>query len=337
MKVLKIIGIIVGLLIAIVAILGIIAPKEMTVARSTIIDAPPSTVYKYISTFEQSNRWQPWMQLDPSMESGIKGTDGEVGTTYWWEGNGDVGKGEQIVTAMVPNERVEVDLKFIEPWESNAAAYTELDEVEDGTKVTWGFSSPMSFPMNIMGMLMSGTLEADYDKGLANLKALVEEEKDRVSDAYEIRTIDFPAKQLVALRKEMPMSEMGTFIQKEMPKIGEAVMSKNIEMAGTAMTLTYVWDEENGVTESAVAIPVNGEQDLGGDYEFVEIAATKALVVDYYGEYEGSVAAHMAIDEYMKAQGLTWKTPVIEEYVTDPSQEPDPSKWLTRVYYLLEG
>lgn len=336
MKVLKIIGIIVGLLIAIVAVLGIVAPKEMSVARSTVIDAPASTVYKYISTFEQTNRWQPWMQLDPSMKSGIDGTDGEVGTKYWWEGNGDVGKGEQIVKSMTPNKSVEMDLRFIEPWESSAVAKTELEEVEGGTKVTWGFSSPMSFPMNIMGMLMSGALETDYDKGLANLKALVEEEKDMMP-TYEIQTIDFPAKQLVALRKEMPISEMSTFIQTEMPKIGEAVMTKNIEMAGTAMTLTYVWDEENGVTESAVAIPVSGEQDLGGDYEFVEIPATKALVVDYYGEYDGTVAAHEAIDAHMKAQGLTWKTPVIEEYVTDPSQEPDPSKWLTRVYYLLEG
>ncbi|MEL6945811.1 MAG: SRPBCC family protein, partial [Bacteroidota bacterium] len=324
------------LLLAIVTVLGILAPKEMTVARSVVVDAPAATVYKYISTFEQTNRWQPWMQLDPSMKSGINGTDGEVGTTYWWEGNGDVGKGEQVVKAIVPNKSVEVDLRFIEPWESSALAKTELEEVEGGTKVTWGFSSPMSFPMNIMGLFMTGALEADYDKGLANLKTLVEEEKDK-APAYEVRTVDFPATQLVALRKEMPISEMGTFIQTEMPKIGEAVIGKNIEMAGTAMALTYKWDQENEMTETAVAIPVNGEQNVGGDYEFIEIAEGKALVIDYYGEYDGSVVAHEAMDAYLAANGLSFKMPVIEEYVTDPTTEPDPSKWLTRIYYFLEG
>jgi hypothetical protein len=28
--------------------------------------------------------------------------------------------------------------------------------------------------------------------------------------------------------------------------------------------------------------------------------------------------------------------PVIEQYVTDPGQEPDSSKWLTRVFYPVE-
>ncbi|MEM6697033.1 MAG: GyrI-like domain-containing protein, partial [Bacteroidota bacterium] len=136
---------------------------------------------------------------------------------------------------------------------------------------------------------------------------------------------------------EIPISEMGTFIQTEIPKIGAAVMSKNIEMAGTAMGLTYKWDEENQMTETAVAIPVNGEQDLGNDYKFVEIPEGKALVIDYYGYPDGSVVAHEAMDAYINANHLSTKMPVIEEYVTDPSQEPDPSKWLTRVYYLLEG
>jgi hypothetical protein len=28
--------------------------------------------------------------------------------------------------------------------------------------------------------------------------------------------------------------------------------------------------------------------------------------------------------------------PVIEEYVTGPETEPDTSKWLTKIYYLLD-
>ncbi|MEM0992900.1 MAG: SRPBCC family protein, partial [Bacteroidota bacterium] len=315
-----------------------IAPKEMKVDRSIVIDAAPEKVYPYISTFEQTNRWQPWMQLDPNMETGIEGTDGTEGVKYWWRGNDEVGSGEQVVKNMVANEKVEVDLRFIEPWESEALAVTSLKAVEGGTQVNWGFSSPMPFPVNIMALFMTGSLEKDYDKGLSNLKALVEEELAQAPDVtYEVKTVDFPTKHLVTYRKEVPMTAIDAFIQEQMPKLGQAVISKNIEMKGTAMSLTYKWDEAEQITDASVAIPVDEGTDLGGEYQSVTIPAGKALVVDYYGAYEGSIVAHEAIDAYIKANNLSMSLPVIEEYVTDPSQEPDPSKWLTRVYYLIEG
>jgi effector-binding domain-containing protein len=62
----------------------------------------------------------------------------------------------------------------------------------------------------------------------------------------------------------------------------------------------------------------------------------KALKVDYYGDYAGSEQAHVAIMEYIDQNGLTAKEPVIELYITDPGMEPDTSKWLTTIYYLVE-
>jgi hypothetical protein len=37
----------------------------------------------------------------------------------------------------------------------------------------------------------------------------------------------------------------------------------------------------------------------------------------------------------MKSKGLT-NGPVIEEYVTDPMNEADTTKWLTNIYYTLK-
>jgi effector-binding domain-containing protein len=67
------------------------------------------------------------------------------------------------------------------------------------------------------------------------------------------------------------------------------------------------------------------------------VPAGKALVIDYYGSYEGIGGAHMAMDEYVKSNNLKQKSPVLEQYITDPETEPDTSKWLTKVIYLLEG
>ena len=43
------------------------------------------------------------------------------------------------------------------------------------------------------------------------------------------------------------------------------------------------------------------------------------------------------MDDYFKANGLEPSKLVMEEYVTDPGAEPDTSKWLTKIYYFLEG
>ncbi len=42
------------------------------------------------------------------------------------------------------------------------------------------------------------------------------------------------------------------------------------------------------------------------------------------------------MDEYMEEKKLQSIPQVIEEYVTDPVQEPDTAKWLTRIIYFVE-
>ena len=59
-------------------------------------------------------------------------------------------------------------------------------------------------------------------------------------------------------------------------------------------------------------------------------------MINYYGPYEESNKPHEAIEKYLQAKNLTASLPCWEEYVTDPEEEPDQSKWLTRIYYFLE-
>jgi effector-binding domain-containing protein len=54
------------------------------------------------------------------------------------------------------------------------------------------------------------------------------------------------------------------------------------------------------------------------------------------GGYSGIGKAHEAMDAYMASNKLEQKAPVIEEYITDPGSEPDSSKWLTKIMYLIK-
>ena len=44
----------------------------------------------------------------------------------------------------------------------------------------------------------------------------------------------------------------------------------------------------------------------------------------------------MAMQEYMEANSLVDNGPPYEVYITDPGQEPDPTKWITELYWPIK-
>ncbi|MDX1906716.1 MAG: SRPBCC family protein [Bacteroidia bacterium] len=171
MKALRITLFVVLSLVAILAVLVLIAPKEVMVERSTLIDAPHAAVFDQMRHFAHFQQWSPWSALDPDMKFSISGTDGAVGARYAWEGNDQVGKGEMTMTSITP-ERIDIDLHFIAPFETNDKTYYELAADGDQTKVTWAMTSHMPVPMNVMSLLMNmdEMIGKDFEKGLATLK-----------------------------------------------------------------------------------------------------------------------------------------------------------------------
>jgi effector-binding domain-containing protein len=95
------------------------------------------------------------------------------------------------------------------------------------------------------------------------------------------------------------------------------------------------WDEVAGIFHVAVAAPVRKKIEVEG-LEMISLPKSTTYWLDYYGPYEKSSLAHFAMERYFSQNGLTIKAPVIEAYLTDPTQEPNPDKWLTRIYYFTE-
>lgn len=168
--------IIVGV-IALVLLLAMIAPKTYKVSRTTEISRPKAEVFEYLKSLKKMDEWSPWAKKDPNMKKNFTGTDGAVGAVSYWNGNKDVGEGEQEITRIVDGERIESELRFLKPWKSTSDCYTQVDDAGNGkTKVTWGFSGKNKFPMSIMMLFMSmdKMVGKDFEAGLKNLKGVLE-------------------------------------------------------------------------------------------------------------------------------------------------------------------
>lgn len=164
-------------LLAIIIVLAIIAPKSYNVNRSIVISRPRSEVFDYLKYLKNMDYWSPWAKKDPNMEKKFTGTDGEVGAISYWNGNKDVGEGEQEITAIVPGERIDGELRFLKPWKSQSDCYLIMEDANgNNTKVTWGFKGKNKFPMSIMMLFMNmdKMVGKDFEEGLSNLKANLE-------------------------------------------------------------------------------------------------------------------------------------------------------------------
>lgn len=168
---------ILGAIFLLFVLLALLAPKSYRVERSIVINKSVSEVFNYLKHIKNQDHWSPWKKKDPDMIQEFIGTDGEVGFISKWEGNKDVGVGEQEIMNIVENDRVEARLRFFKPWKSESDAVTKVEEAGNNqTKVTWGFSGKNKVPANIFMMLynVDKHVGKDFEEGLASLKEILE-------------------------------------------------------------------------------------------------------------------------------------------------------------------
>ena len=176
MKILKFILFFILGLVALVLIAALFIDKDYTVERSVTINQPKALVFDYLKSLKSQNDWSVWGKKDPNMKSEFIGTDKTVGCISKWSGNDDVGVGEQEIMKIIEGERIENELRFTKPMESKSLAHFITEAVDSNTTtVKWGFSGTSAYPMNIMNTMMDGMVGKDFEDGLKNLKAKLEQ------------------------------------------------------------------------------------------------------------------------------------------------------------------
>lgn len=166
------------LFISIVLIVAYFMPKEYSVEREITVNRPADSIFKYVRSLKNQNEFSVWAKRDPKINISYKGTDGEVGSVSSWESKvKEVGVGEQQITKITENRRLDFALRFKKPMEDTAVGFMSTEPVsENQTKVKWGISGVIPYPTNIMlpMLKMDQMIGNDLQKGLENLKEKME-------------------------------------------------------------------------------------------------------------------------------------------------------------------
>ncbi|HEX8549306.1 MAG TPA: SRPBCC family protein [Cytophagaceae bacterium] len=178
MKILKVLFGVLFVIISFALVVAAFTEKNYAVERDITIDRPNEAVFNYIKFLKNQDNYSVWAMKDPNMKKEYRGTDGAVGFVATWESDqSDVGKGEQEIKKISAGNRIDTELRFLEPFQATDHAYMVTEALsENQTKTKWGFNGQMKYPMNLMLLFinMEEMLGKDLETGLKNLKTNLE-------------------------------------------------------------------------------------------------------------------------------------------------------------------
>jgi hypothetical protein len=171
-----------GLAAVVILLTALIAlqPSTFVVERSLVIGAPAAVVYPHIASLRAMDAWSPWARMDASLKTVYAGPEAGVGSRSAWEGP-EMGKGRIAITAVKPDQEVEMQLEMLTPLPATNRILFRLDPQAGGTGVTWRMEGRNAFVGKALSLVMDmdTMVGGEFEKGLAALKTLAETEAAR--------------------------------------------------------------------------------------------------------------------------------------------------------------
>ena len=120
MRILRIAGLIVAVLLAGVAVLASFQPDTLRVQRSVTVAAPAAKVFPFVDDFKRWAEWSPFEHIDPTMRRTYGTPVAGKNATYAWDGEGKAGAGKMTIVESTPPSKVGISLDFERPMKDHA-------------------------------------------------------------------------------------------------------------------------------------------------------------------------------------------------------------------------
>jgi effector-binding domain-containing protein len=330
----RLLFIIIGLAALLVCV-GLVLPDQARVERSIVIQRPATHVFAVLNGFSRFNAWSPWAMLDPKTRYRFEGAAEGVGAKMSWVSDDPtVGQGSQEILAAVPNSNIKLRLQF---GPNKAEANYDIQDTPGGVQLTWTLVSDFGWDIagRYFGLFFDRTVGADFDRGLARLKALVEQlPAENYADLKIERTMLEPMKiayvsgstandpKAIEAAFALAVGELNSFIQ-----------LSGIQQAGQPLAISRAINADK--YEFDVAIPVDrSDVPVTGNVRFGQTFAGPALRVAHTGPYDTVASVYPKINAFLavhqlRSSGRTW-----EQYMSDPAATPA-NQILTYVFVPL--
>ncbi len=262
MKVLKIILIIVGILVAAMLIVPLFSPATAKVSAGIEIQKEPSEIFPLVASYTDREKWDPWVASDSTTKVTIHSKSGFIGSTYEWDGV-KLGTGRMEVISVTDNESIKSSLWFGDMDSPSEIEWT-FEPVENGTQLVWSFSQETSYPIGRLGMIFGKIfLKQSFESGLKNLKEYLESMPHSMSSLGRISlTTQQPITAMVA-NGAGTMETIGEQLGNLYGVIMTEVQANNLKISGDAFEF-YLTDPgsepDTAKWQTLIAFPIQMAQ-----------------------------------------------------------------------------
>jgi len=173
--------ILIAIAVIILALVVVVAmqPADFRIVRTGTMSAPSPAIFAQVNDFHNWLAWSPWEKLDPALKRTYEGAPAGTGAVYSWVGNKKVGEGRMTLTESRPSDLIRIKLEFIRPFKATNTTEFTFKPQDGQTLVTWTMTGRNNFMSKAfcLFMNMDKMVGGDFEKGLANMKSVVEAAK----------------------------------------------------------------------------------------------------------------------------------------------------------------
>lgn len=329
MKTLKIIALVVFGIIGLFLLVCLFLPKNVHTEGIGVIKAPASLVFEQVNNFKNWEKWSPF-QEDSTMKYEYQGPESGVGCKVLWTSQKS-GNGSQTITESIPYSFLKTDLDFME--QGSAFSVYTFEQQGDSTIMKWSTDMlDLGYPLGrFMGLFMNGMMQPYYKKGFENLNSILSD-----MPKIEVSIQQLEKRNALLIKDSAMVNDIGAKMGELFGELSAFMATNKIEMAGYPYCIYYSWDYSKPfVMECAIPVTVKVAKTTGR-IQFREFQPTKVAKTVHLGSYESTAKTHESMGVYLSTNklenfGFPW-----EVYVTDPTTEPDTSKWITEIYYPIK-
>lgn len=306
---------------------------KINIKKSIVINKSASEVFAKLNDFNEWKVWSPWLVMEPKALVNVR----EDKKYYDWKGD-IVGSGNMSITNEVVNKSIDSDLTFLTPFKSKAKVGFVLEELADGTKVSWTMESSLPFFLFWMKKKMEVFIGMDYDRGLQMLKDYVEDGKVH-SDLVFKPNQELKGGKYIAIKTDCTMDTISSYMENDYSKLMTYVMENHQDkLDGYAFSIYHKFDPVKGGVSYSACVPLNEiPSDLPEGVTVGEKPTLKTYAVNHKGSYRHISNAWTAQMMYSRAKvyKMDRKHHPMEVYLNSPKNTPE-NDLETEVHFVVK-
>ena len=316
------------------------ATKEgsFEIEESQIIKAPVNLVFDKVNDYKTWEEWGTWKKEDPTMVFNYpEKTSGEGGSYSW---NGDETDGSMRTTAVIPNQRIEQDITYTTPaGERESKVYWQFEEVENGTKVTWGIRGEHTLIdkayFSFTGYDFDGDMHTMYKAGLESLNESIKKDMQ----VFSIKTdgiTQYSGGFYMYVTTSTTLESVRVKVKEMLPQVKKYMEGNNITISGKPLTVYNTRDLSNNSAIISSGIPTTSQIIVAEDSTILcgFMPSYTVIKTTLKGDYKNLKDAWAETEKYLSKNNYTPapNSYPFEIYVVSPEDNPNPAQWITELY-----